>query len=70
MATPAPLAQGTAVSWGSIGNRIYTELSEDEMYRVVPGRNLERVAEGVATIAAAHPQLADSHPGRRPALTH
>ena len=57
------LAQGTVVSSGSIGNRIYTEFSEDEMYAVAPGKDLDRVADEV--VVAANRQLADFHPGRR-----
>jgi uncharacterized protein (DUF169 family) len=69
MAIPAALAQGTVASAGCIGNRIYTGLGEDEMYVAVPGRDLERIAAEIATIASANVQLAEYHRGRRQALS-
>jgi uncharacterized protein (DUF169 family) len=50
MAIPAALAQGTVVSAGCIGNRTYTGLGDDEMYVVVPGRDLERIAAEVEIV--------------------
>src|SRR5499425_2129726 len=35
MALPAALAQGVVVSTGCIGNRVYTDLGEDELYVAV-----------------------------------
>jgi len=69
MALPAALSQGTVASSGCIGNRIYTGLSDDELYVVVPGRDLERVASEVATIVQANAQLAEYHQQRRLTLT-
>ncbi len=69
MAIPAALSLGTVASSGCIGNRIYTGLGEDELYVVVPGRDLERVAREVATVAQANAQLAQYHQQRRQALT-
>jgi|SRR5579871_453449 len=69
MALPAALSQGTVASSGCIGNRTYTGLGEDELYVVVPGRDLERVAGEVATIAQANAQLAQYHQQRRETLT-
>jgi uncharacterized protein (DUF169 family) len=69
MAIPAALAQGTVASAGCIGNRIYTGLGDDELYVAVPGRDLDRIAAEIATIASANAQLAEYHRGRRQALT-
>jgi uncharacterized protein (DUF169 family) len=69
MALPAALAQGMVTSTGCIGNRVYTDLGDDELYAVVAGRDVARLADEVATIAAANAQLADYHRGRRQALT-
>ncbi len=69
MALPAALAQGTVASSGCIGNRIYTGLGDDELYVVVPGRDLERITSEVATIAQANAELAHYHQGRRLTLT-
>ena len=68
MAIPAALAQGMVTSTGCIGNRVYTELGDDELYAVVAGRDVARVADEVATIAAANAQLAEYHRARRRAL--
>jgi uncharacterized protein (DUF169 family) len=69
MAIPAALAQGAVASAGCIGNRIYTGLGDEEFYVAVPGRDLERIAAQVSTIATANAQLADYHRGRRQTLT-
>lgn len=68
MALPAALAQGTVVSSGCIGNRVYTDLGEDELYAVVAGRDLARVTDEAATIADANAKLADYHREKRQAL--
>ncbi len=69
MAIPAAMSQGTVASSGCIGNRTYTGLGEDELYVVVPGRDLERIASQVSTIAQANAQLAQYHLQRRQSLT-
>jgi len=68
MALPAALTQGMVTSSGCIGNRVYTDLGEDELYAVVPGKDLARVADELETIAAANAQLAEYHRGKRLAL--
>jgi uncharacterized protein (DUF169 family) len=68
MALPAALAQGVVTSSACIGNRVYTDLGEDELYTVVPGRDLERVVEELQTIAGANAQLAEYHRGKRETL--
>ncbi len=69
MALPAALSQGTVASAGCIGNRIYTGLGDDELYVIVPGRDLRRVASEIATIAQANAQLAQYHQERLRTLT-
>ena len=68
MALPAALTHGAIVSTGCIGNRVYTDLGEDELYVVVPGRDLQRVADEVGTIAEANGKLSAYHRDRRGAL--
>ena len=68
MALPAALAQGVVVSTGCIGNRVYTDLGEDELYVAVPGKDLVRIADQVETIAAANAKLSEYHRGRRQGL--
>jgi len=68
MALPAALAHGVVASTGCIGNRVYTDVGEDELYVAVPGRDLPRIAEEAQTIAAANAKLSEYHRGRRQAL--
>jgi uncharacterized protein (DUF169 family) len=68
MALPAALAGGTVASTGCIGNRVYTDLGDDELYVAVPGRDVARVVAELGTIVAANDALADHHRGRRRAL--
>jgi uncharacterized protein (DUF169 family) len=69
MAIPAAMAHGVVASSGCIGNRVYTDLGEDELYVVIPGQDLAKVVDHAQTIAAANAQLADYHRGRRQTLT-
>ncbi len=68
MVLPAALAQGAVASTGCIGNRVYTDLGEDELYVAIPGRDLARIADEVETIAAANAKSSEYHRGRRQAL--
>ena len=68
MALPAALAGGTIASTGCIGNRVYTDLGDDELYVALPGRDVSRVAAELATIIAANDTLASYHRDRRRAL--
>jgi uncharacterized protein (DUF169 family) len=68
MALPAALASGVIASTGCIGNRVYTDLGDDELYVAVPGRALAALAEAAETIDGANAALAEYHRGRRQAL--
>src|SRR3990170_4666522 len=68
MALPAALAQGVVASTGYIGNRVYTDLREDELYVAVPGKDLAGVADALQTIVEANATLMEYHRGRRQAL--
>jgi uncharacterized protein (DUF169 family) len=68
MAVPAALASGVIGSTGCIGNRIYTDLTEEELYIVIPGKDLAKVADEVQTITEANARLSEYHRGRRQAL--
>src|SRR6266849_1041096 len=48
MALPASLQHGAILSLGCMGNRVYTGLSEDEMYFVLRGKDLVAVADSLA----------------------
>jgi uncharacterized protein (DUF169 family) len=68
MALPAALAEGAVTSTGCIGNRVYTDVGDDELYVVVPGKDLARMAEELPRIADANSKLSEYHRGRRQAL--
>jgi uncharacterized protein (DUF169 family) len=69
MALPAALAAGVIASTGCIGNRIYTDLGEEELYVVIPGKEVARVADEVGTITEANLKLSEYHHERRRTLT-
>jgi uncharacterized protein (DUF169 family) len=56
-------------SLGCIGNRVYTELADDELYFVMPGKKLEAVIKALATIVDANRELEKYHRGRMALLT-
>jgi uncharacterized protein (DUF169 family) len=68
MALPAALAHGVVVSTGCIGNRVYTDIGEDEIYIVIPGKDLPRLQQELDVIAGANATLADYHQQRRQEL--
>ena len=68
MALPASLELGAIVSLGCIGNRVYTGLGENEMYVVLPGKDVADVLEALKTIENANRALADYAKGRRELL--
>ena len=68
MALPASLQHGAITSLGCIGNRVYTGLGEDELYVVLPGRDLAKIAEALKTIGSANAALQDYAKGRREQL--
>jgi uncharacterized protein (DUF169 family) len=70
MALPASLQFGAIASLGCIGNRVYTGLNEDEMYVVLRGKDLARVAEALQAISGANAALGDYAQGRREQLSH
>ncbi len=68
MALPASLAHGSILSLGCIGNRVYTGLSDGEMYLVLRGKDLAAVVEALATISTANAALQTYAQGRHSEL--
>ncbi|HSC45376.1 MAG TPA: DUF169 domain-containing protein [Candidatus Acidoferrum sp.] len=68
MALPASLANGSMLSLGCIGNRVYTGLGEDELYLVVRGKDLAALAEALDVITSANKALQEYAQGRRSEL--
>ena len=69
MALPAALANGAVTSAGCIGNRVYTDIGDDELYVVLRGADLERIAAEIETIHSANQTLTQYHQERRQILT-
>jgi uncharacterized protein (DUF169 family) len=65
MAIPAAMTKGAVTSSGCIGNRVYTDLADGELYSMVPGKDLERVADELETIVSANAKLHEYHRSRR-----
>ncbi|HWB85144.1 MAG TPA: DUF169 domain-containing protein [Bryobacteraceae bacterium] len=69
MAIPASLTNGAVTSSGCIGNRVYTGIGEDELYVVLRGADLERIASELETIRSANDTLTQFHQERKRTLT-
>jgi len=69
MAIPAALEHGMVTSAACIGNRVYTEIGEGELYAALPGSALELVAQELQTIASANQTLEQYHRGRQQQLS-
>jgi uncharacterized protein (DUF169 family) len=69
MALPAALQHGAVTSSGCIGNRVYTEISDDELYVVMRGTDMDSISVEAATILAANQALIQYHQERRQTLT-
>jgi uncharacterized protein (DUF169 family) len=65
MALPAALQHGAIFSLGCIGNRVYTGLSEEEMYFVVRGRDMSAVVDALEVVTHANSALNDYAQERR-----
>jgi uncharacterized protein (DUF169 family) len=68
MALPASLQAGSILSLGCVGNRVYTGLSDDEMYFVVRGQDAAALGDALDTIAGANSALQQYAEGRRAEL--
>lgn len=69
MALPAALVNGTVMSLGCIGNRVYTGIGEDELYVAVSGAKLEAVSDALGIIASANAALEEYARGRQASLS-
>jgi uncharacterized protein (DUF169 family) len=69
MALAASLQHGAIFSLGCIANRVYTGLSEDQMYFVVRGQDLQAIADALEVVNSANAVLSDYAMGRRQKLS-
>jgi uncharacterized protein (DUF169 family) len=66
---PHALATATSVaSVGCIGNRVYTELADDELYLAMPAKALGAMLEQLDTIVTANEELEKFHQERKAAF--
>ncbi len=66
---PAAMTGGAVVSSACVGNRVYTDLADDELYITIPGKDLEKVVNDLETILSANQKLTAYHTERKLALT-
>jgi uncharacterized protein (DUF169 family) len=68
-ALPAALqSQRGVASLGCIGNRVYTDMSDDELYYALPGKHLAAVVAKLGEIVTANRELEKYHRARLPAM--
>lgn len=61
-AIPAVMQSGlTATNFGCIGNRVYTELADDDLYFLIAGAKLDAVVGKLTTIVHANRELEKFH---------
>jgi uncharacterized protein (DUF169 family) len=61
-------ATRTAVSFGCVGNRVYTGASDAEAYFAIPGQHLETLQNSLMTIVRANEELEKFHQARAAVL--
>jgi uncharacterized protein (DUF169 family) len=69
MSIPAALSNGADSSTACVGNRVYTEIGDDDLYFAVRGDSLEKVMAELETIINANNQLREYHTARKQSLT-
>jgi uncharacterized protein (DUF169 family) len=57
-------SQRGVASLGCIGNRVYTEMADDELYYALPGKHLAAVTQKLAEIVDANRALEKYHRAR------
>jgi uncharacterized protein (DUF169 family) len=62
-------ADKTAISFGCIGNRVYTAAADDEAYVAIPGAQLPAIEEKLTVIVHANNELEKFHRARAAAQT-
>ena len=67
-AIPAAIqSDKTATNLGCIGNRVYTDMQDDELYFICPGQHLEKIEGRLNTILKANQALESYHSERNTA---
>ena len=69
-ALPEAMRTGRGVaSLGCIGNRVYTELADDELYFVLPGSQVDALVQKLASIVHANSELEKYHKTKLAAIS-
>ena len=68
MALPAALSLGMVGSTACIGNRVYTDIEDSDLYVAIRGMDLPRIVAEAPTIATANANLLQYHRERRQTL--
>lgn len=68
MAVSAALDAGMLLSTACVGNRVYTGAADGELYAVIRGKDIARLAAEAKTIASANAALLEYHTERRDML--
>ena len=69
MSLPSALGHhGMITSAGCLGNRIYNDLGDDDLYVIFPGRILQKIVDEMQTIAESTASRMEYHKGRRKSL--
>jgi uncharacterized protein (DUF169 family) len=67
---PQAVQTATSIaSVGCIGNRVYTELGDDELYLAVPGKALDAMSEKLGIVLTANAELEKFHRQRAASLS-
>jgi uncharacterized protein (DUF169 family) len=69
MALPRTMTSGFTMSAGCVGNRVYTDIGNSDMYVAVPGRDVPEITNAAQAIATANAALLEYHTERRQQLT-
>ena len=65
----ALISASSVASVGCIGNRVYTELGDNEMYLAVPAKSLAALIDKLDTIVTANVELEKFHRQRKASLS-
>lgn len=69
MSIPAAMQVGAVGSTGCIGNRVYTEITDDDLYVAIRGSDIDKVVAELSTVMSANDDLREYHRTRKKALT-
>ncbi len=69
MSIPASMPGGVVGSTGCVGNRVYTEIGDDELYVAISGKDIDNVVGELDTIINANKDLNEYHRTRKKALS-